>query len=52
MACKKFVSDLWLGDDFHRVPQYTPPRTTDSKGRKEGMGFYVALNSLGHIATR
>ena len=23
-----------------------------SEGRKEGIGFYVAFNSLGHIATR
>ena len=30
----------------------TIPKHCIYSGRKEGLGFYIAVNSLGHIATR
>ena len=51
-VCNKNItaSENHYADDIYEV--VTQWISQKKEGRKEGFGFYVAFNSLGHIATR
>ena len=53
-ACEEVTSDLWQSGGLRCLHRFLPPLQIpdDNFKTKEGIGFYVAFNSIGHIAMR